>query len=276
MPSAALAHLIAWPGRSEERSVPIFDHLFVGRECSGIDDEHRFLIDDGSVSRTHVELHLDPDHDHAWLTDRSTNGTRLNGARMERSVPVQIMPGDRVQVGPVEFQFFSPHFTARADVDSRQTVRRVDMGELVMAVGDIVSFSTISEYTDGAVLLQSINDLYSRSPQAPEPSFWDAQQLRRRRLFRHVGGKSRSGSRGCCSGRLRSRCCGPGEGNGARVAITGSRRAAGPDGVRGRARPGSSEHDGRRDSYCPGRCHQCHLPALRAGVQVRMARCCRH
>ena len=161
MPSAALAHLIAWPGRSEERSVPIFDHLFVGRECSGIDDEHRFLIDDGSVSRTHVELHLDPDHDHAWLTDRSTNGTRLNGARMERSVPVQIMPGDRVQVGPVEFQFFSPHFTARADVDSRQTVRRVDMGELVMAVGDIVSFSTISEYTDGAVLLQSINDLYS-------------------------------------------------------------------------------------------------------------------
>ena len=161
MPAGALAYLIAWPGSAEERSIPVFDHLFVGRECSGIDDEHRFLIDDGSVSRAHMELHLDPVHDHAWLTDRSTNGTRLNGTRMERSVPVQIMPGDLVEVGPVEFQFFSRHFTVRAEVDSRQTVRGVDMGELVMAVGDIVSFSTISEHTDEALLLQSINGLYS-------------------------------------------------------------------------------------------------------------------
>jgi adenylate cyclase len=161
VPRRALAYLIAWPGRTEEQSIPVFDHLFVGRECSGIDDEHRFLIDDGSVSRTHVELHLDRAQNCAWLTDRSTNGTRLNGARMERSVPVQIMPGDLVEVGPVEFQFFSRHFTARAERDPRQTVRSVDMGELVMAVGDIVSFSTISERTDEAVLLHSINRLYS-------------------------------------------------------------------------------------------------------------------
>jgi adenylate cyclase len=161
VPPAALAYLIAWPGRSEEHSVPIFDHLFVGRECSGIDDEHRFLIDDGSVSRTHVEIHLDNAHNHAWLTDRSTNGTRLNGTRMERSVPAQIMPGDLMQVGPVEFRFFSRHFTVRAEADSRQTVRSTDRTELVMVVGDIVSFSTISEYTDEAVLLQSINRVYS-------------------------------------------------------------------------------------------------------------------
>jgi adenylate cyclase len=161
VPTGALAYLIAWPGNSEELSIPVFDHLFVGRECSGIDDDHRFLIDDVSVSRTHVELHLDPVQDHAWLTDRSTNGTRLNGTRMERSVPVQIMPGDLVEVGPVEFRFFSRQFRAPAEVDSRQTVRTVDMGELVMAVGDIVSFSTISERTGEAVLLESINRLYS-------------------------------------------------------------------------------------------------------------------
>ena len=63
------------------------------------------VIEDSSVSRNHAELYLDPDQDQAWLVDRSTNGTWLNGARMERSVSVQIMPGDRVQVGPVEFQF---------------------------------------------------------------------------------------------------------------------------------------------------------------------------
>ena len=148
-------------GRDDEQSIPIHDHLFVGRECNGIDDEHRFLIEDDRVSRSHMELHLDRAQDQAWLIDRSTNGTWLNGARMERSVPVQIMPGDRVQVGPVEFQFFSRHFSVPASVDTNQTVRSVTMSELVMAVGDIVSFSTISEYTDGSVLLESIDRVYS-------------------------------------------------------------------------------------------------------------------
>ena len=140
---------------------PCPGHLFVGRECDGIDDEHWFVIEDGSVSRNHSELYLDTGQDQAWLVDRSTNGTWLNGARMERSVPVQIWPGDRVQVGPVEFQFFSRHFSAPAAADPRQTVRNVHMSELVMVVGDIVSFSTVSEYTDGAVLLESIDRIYS-------------------------------------------------------------------------------------------------------------------
>jgi len=161
VPTGARAYLIAWPGRTKEKSVPVVDHLFVGRECSGIDDQHRFLIEDQAVSRSHVELHLDAEQDQAWLVDRSTNGTLLNGSRMERSVPVQVMPGDRVQVGPVEFLFFSNRFSARAEVDPRQTVRRVDLRELVMAVGDIVSFSTISEYSDGAVLLESMDRVYS-------------------------------------------------------------------------------------------------------------------
>ena len=161
MPTGVLAYLIASPGKSDEQSIPILDHLFVGRECSGIDEQHRFLIKDRSVSRAHIEVHLDVEHDHAWLVDRSTNGTRLNGSRMERSLPVQIMPGDRVQVGPVEFLFFSRNFIAQAEVDSRQTVRSVDMNELVMVVGDIVTFSTISEYTEGHVLLESIDRVYS-------------------------------------------------------------------------------------------------------------------
>jgi class 3 adenylate cyclase len=153
--------LIAWPGSNQEKSVPIFDDLFIGRDCAGIDDEHRFLIKDRSVSRTHLELHLDAEHDQAWVVDRSTNGTRLNGSRMERSVPARILSGDRVQVGPVELHFFSRKFSAQIEADPRQTVRSVDMSELVMAVGDIVSFSTISEYTDEPVLLESTDRIYS-------------------------------------------------------------------------------------------------------------------
>ena len=64
------------------------------------------MIDDDAVSRTHMEVRLDREQDQAWLIDRSTNGTRLNGSRIERSVPTRIMPDDWVRVGPVEFKFF--------------------------------------------------------------------------------------------------------------------------------------------------------------------------
>jgi class 3 adenylate cyclase len=159
--SGVLAYLVAWPGEEDEQSVPIYDHLYVGRECSGIEEDRRFLVDDDAVSRNHMEVRLDVEQDQAWLVDRSTNGTRLNGTRIERSVPVQIMPGDRVRVGPVEFQFFSRSFTVPAGVDSKLTVRSVSMTELVMVVGDIISFSTISEYTGEVALLEGIDQVYS-------------------------------------------------------------------------------------------------------------------
>ena len=37
-----------------------------------------------------------------------------------------------------------------------------------MAVGDIVSFSTVSEYTDGSVLLESIDRALLGAPQAAD------------------------------------------------------------------------------------------------------------
>ena len=86
-----LAYLVAWPGEDDEQSIPIYDHLYVGRECSGIEEDRRFLVDDDAVSRNHMEVRLDVEQDQAWLVDRSTNGTLLNGTRIERSVPVQIM-----------------------------------------------------------------------------------------------------------------------------------------------------------------------------------------
>ncbi len=161
MPSGPLAYLIASPGDDDEQSIPIHDHLFVGRECNGIDNEHRYLIEDDRVSRSHMELRLDRAQNQAWLIDRSTNGTKLNGTRIERSVPVQILPGDLVEVGSFQFQFFSRDFSVPASVDTNQTVRSVTMSDLVMSVGDIISFSTISEYTDGSVLLESIDRVYS-------------------------------------------------------------------------------------------------------------------
>jgi pSer/pThr/pTyr-binding forkhead associated (FHA) protein len=54
------------------------------------------VVDDANVSRRHAELRP---RGGAWvLTDLgSTNGTRLDGRRIERPEPLE--PGDRIEVG---------------------------------------------------------------------------------------------------------------------------------------------------------------------------------
>ena len=160
--------LVIAPDCTEEWSTPVYDWLVVGRECAGIDERHRLLVADPAVSRTHLELTLDFDLDQAWLTDRSTNGTRLNGQRIERSIPVRITPGDRVRLGGVELQFRSRRFGTPAGAvglsaaRKGQTIREIVVVEMVMVVGDVVAFSTIAEEADDRVLLENIDRLYAQ------------------------------------------------------------------------------------------------------------------
>lgn len=166
------ATLVLAPDRAEERSTPVYDRLVVGRECAGVDEQHRMLVEDPLVSRTHLEVRLDLGLDQAWLTDLSTNGTRLNGQRLERSVAVRIKPGDRIRLGGVELQFRSRRFEvppgaampgagSPGSVRELKTVREVTVTEMAMVVGDVVGFSTIAETTDDRVLLENIDRLYA-------------------------------------------------------------------------------------------------------------------
>jgi adenylate cyclase len=153
--------LVLAPDTAEERSTPVYDRIVVGRECPGVEERHRLLIEDPTISRTHLELWLDHGRDQAWLTDRSTNGTRLNGQRIERSVPTPIKPGDRVRLGDAELQFRSRRFTAPVSSGALETVRQIAVHDMVMVVGDILSFSSIAEYTDDRILLENIDRLYA-------------------------------------------------------------------------------------------------------------------
>jgi adenylate cyclase len=156
------------PGRADERDVPVHDRLFVGRECGGIDDGHRLLILDRMISRTHLELRLDLERDEAWLIDHSRNGTRLNGRRIERFVPVRLWAGDRITLGDTELEFRSPRFSGDHDnreaapLDEDVTVHKAVVTQMVMVVGDVVSFSTIAENIDDHVLLANIEHLFAQ------------------------------------------------------------------------------------------------------------------
>ena len=101
----AAAFLAVDPGTEHEVLVPIDERIVVGRECAGVDERHRFLVRDESVSRNHLEIRVDVAANRAWAVDISSNGTLLNGLAMERSMPVPLRSGDQLTVGSVRLQF---------------------------------------------------------------------------------------------------------------------------------------------------------------------------
>jgi adenylate cyclase len=158
-PLEPLGFLIMGSGDSV-RSVPIFDQLFVGRECAGISERRRLVIPDPEMSHTHLEIRLDTPRDQAFVIDTSTNGTLLNGVRLERAVPLPIRSGDEIRIGEVVLTFRSPRFAVAAEPMAGRTRARISRVAMVMVVGDIVNYSTISQATDEGVMARSLNTLW--------------------------------------------------------------------------------------------------------------------
>jgi adenylate cyclase len=142
--------------------VPIFDHLFVGRECAGVGERRRLVIPDPQMSRSHLEIRLDASSDQAFLIDTSTNGTLLNGVRVERAVPVPFRPDDEIRIGDVALIFRSDRFNAVSGRDPELTESRISEAAMVMVVGDITNYSTISQVTDNKLIASSLNLLWQQ------------------------------------------------------------------------------------------------------------------
>lgn len=159
-PGEPLGYLVI-DDRGVERRVPIFDQLFVGRECAGISETRRLVIPDPEISRTHVEIRLDAVGDQAFVIDTSTNGTLLNGIRLERAVPRPIRPGDEIRIGDISLIFRSQRFTAESAMANPGLTRtRISQAAMVLVVGDIINYSTISQVTDEGVVARSLHMLW--------------------------------------------------------------------------------------------------------------------
>ncbi len=135
--------LIISPGTDEERAVPVAERLFVGRECAGIEPSRRVIIDRPNVSRDHFELRADPLLGTA-LIDLSTNGTWVNGRRVERGEPLALVDGDRIEVGDTELEFRASA-EARAARDRNLTIITPSVTRLAVAVGDVVGYTAMTE-----------------------------------------------------------------------------------------------------------------------------------
>jgi class 3 adenylate cyclase len=152
------AHVVVRPGAVNEQKVEVFDRLFIGRECSGVEELHRLIVDDPNASRNHLEIRVQTDGS-AFVVDSSTNGTRLNGVRIERAIPVALTSGDRLMVGALEIEFRSESCPIVPRPTPQETIREITHAEFVMVVADIVSFSTISRAAPSTIVMESMDAL---------------------------------------------------------------------------------------------------------------------
>jgi len=84
----------------------------------------------------------------------------LNGVRIERAVLVPIRPNDQIRIGDVALRFLSDRFDADAQTGTDFTEARIIEEVMVLVVGDITNYSTISEVTDNKVIAESLNRLW--------------------------------------------------------------------------------------------------------------------
>ena len=80
-----LAHLVVHARMAAEQEVPIFDQLFVGRECAGINEQRRLVIRDPGISRNHLEIRLDAVADRAFVIDTPAHVDRQAGRVTDRT-----------------------------------------------------------------------------------------------------------------------------------------------------------------------------------------------
>jgi len=156
-------YVVVDPGSSDETTRPLVDRIFVGRECAGVDDAHRIVLgDDLAVSRNHLEIRVDEDSACAVVVDTSSNGSRINGVRIERSVAIPLTDGDRIQVGGHVLGFQSATKVARGSehASAGATVSSGAPMTMAMVMGDLINFSTVSEQADHQVLARDVDFLY--------------------------------------------------------------------------------------------------------------------
>ena len=73
-----------------------------------------------------------------------------------------IKPGDEIQIGVVAMTFRSQRFTTVTEFNPKRTRARIGRAAMVMVVGDIVNYSTISQVTDEQVMAQSLQTLWNQ------------------------------------------------------------------------------------------------------------------
>lgn len=149
----------------QTQHLEIVDKVFIGRSCKGVEPQKRILVQDAQVSRDHAVISRRGEH--LRITDRSKNGTWVNGTRLAAGASSNLVDGDTISLGEFSLRVFYPeNVTHVTDAAILTDGTRVTPTEIMVTnvVADVREFSTFSQAhasSDVYALMKEIFDTFS-------------------------------------------------------------------------------------------------------------------
>ena len=149
----------------QTQRLEIVDKIFIGRSCKGVDPQKRILVQDEQVSRDHAVVSRRAEQ--LQITDRSKNGTWVNGIRLAAGASSDLVDGDTIRLGDFSFRLFCPeNVTGVTDPAILTDGTRVTPTEIMVTnvVADVREFTTFSQKhasSDVYALMKEIFDTFS-------------------------------------------------------------------------------------------------------------------
>ena len=149
----------------QTQQLEIVDKVFIGRSCKGVDPQKRILVQDEQVSRDHAVISRRAEQ--LQITDRSKNGTWVNGIRLAAGASSNLGDGDTIRLGEFSLRVFYPeNVTNVTDAailtdGTRVTPTQIIVTNVVADVREFTTFSQENASSDVYALMKEIFDTFS-------------------------------------------------------------------------------------------------------------------
>jgi class 3 adenylate cyclase len=147
----------------EVRRLSIFDRVFIGRICKGIDETRRIIVKHPDVSRDHAEISLSGSQ--LQIRDRSKNGTWVNEVRITAGSTRYLADGDVIRLGEtlihVRYTLLTP---LDKDDDWLVPPTKVTPKEAIVTnlVADVRGFSSMFETVESYRVYELMKEIFGR------------------------------------------------------------------------------------------------------------------
>ena len=153
---------LEWIDKNDQvQRLEIVDKVFIGRSCKGVDPQKRILVPDVQVSRDHAVISRRAKG--LQITDRSKNGTWVNGVRLAAGSSSDISDGDIISIGERSFHVHTWDDTT--DVKDKAILTAgtiVTPSEVVVTnvVADVREFTTFSQAYDSSDVYSLMKEIF--------------------------------------------------------------------------------------------------------------------
>jgi class 3 adenylate cyclase len=145
------------------QQLTVFDKIFIGRTCQGIEPQKRIILKNPLVSRDHAVVSRTTHH--LLITDTSINGTWINDIRMTAGSSKELKNGDIIRIAESIIQVVDPKPAAPVGSDTLIADKTVVYStELLVTnlVADIRGFTGFSQDQASSKVCDFIREIFDR------------------------------------------------------------------------------------------------------------------